>query len=193
MDELIFFSHHLEWRQWLEENHATAEELWVGYFKKGAKKPTLTWPESVDHALCFGWIDGIRKSIDGDRYKIRFTPRRPRSIWSAVNLKRIEELLEEGLMQPAGIKAYETRDEKKTNQYSFERENIALDPGYEAEFKANAKAWAFFQAQVPSYRKPAIHWVMSAKQEATRLKRLATLIKDSEEGERIAPLRRYPR
>ena len=188
--ELIFFAHQSDFRTWLEKNHNKEQELWVGYYKKATKKPSLTWSESVDQALCFGWIDGLRKSIDEESYKIRFTPRKPNSNWSAVNLKKMEELKKKGLMMPAGIAIFEKRNEKKIQQYSFERENVRLDATFEKKFKENIKAWDFFQKMPPSYRKPAIWWVMSAKQEATRQKRLDLLIQCSEEGKKIPQLRR---
>lgn len=191
--DVTFFANPGEFRQWLEENHDSAAELWVGFYKKGSGKPSITWPESVDQALCYGWIDGVRKSIDDQSYAIRFTPRRKASIWSSVNLKRAQELVALGLMRPAGLKAFAERDEQKSKQYSFEREQVELGESHEAEFRANAGAWEFFQSQPPSYRKPAIWWVISAKQETTRRRRLETLIADSAAGRRIAPLRRPER
>ena len=145
----------------------------------------MTWPESVDQALCFGWIDGVRRSIDEDSYSIRFTPRRPNSIWSAVNLKKAEALIEQGLMRPAGQRAFDARDPAKTNRYSFEQQHIAFDADSEKEFRRNRGAWKFFQAQPPGYRKVATFWVMSAKQQATRARRLARLIDTSAAGLRI--------
>ena len=178
-----FFSNPAEFRSWLELHHAAEKELWVGYYKKGTGLPSMTWPESVDEALCFGWIDGIRKSIDGERYMIRFTPRKPRSIWSAVNMNRVEELTREGRMKPEGLRAYEARSEERSAVYSFEqKEPAVLTEAYEREFRANEAAWAFFEAQAAWYRKAAIHLVMSAKKEETRRKRLAQLIEDSSAG-----------
>ncbi|HVU12632.1 MAG TPA: YdeI/OmpD-associated family protein [Phototrophicaceae bacterium] len=188
--EIHYFASPAEFRAWLEANFDTATEVQVGYWKKSTGKPSLTWPESVDQALCFGWIDGVRKSVDADSYTIRFTPRKPTSIWSQVNIRRVEELSKLGLMQPSGLAIFEARDEAKTNQYSFEREEAQFSAEQEATFKGYPKAWEFFWAQPPSYRKPAIWWVVSAKQEATQQKRMATLIEDSENGRRIAPLRR---
>ncbi len=188
--DIRFFASPAEFRDWLTKNFDTAKEVQVGYWKKSTGKPSLTWSESVDQALCFGWIDGVRKSVDADSYTIRFTPRKASSIWSQVNIKRVEELSKLGLMQPSGLKIFEARDQSKTNQYSFEREEAKFSAEQEAEFKAHPKAWEFFGAQPPSYRKPAILWVVDAKQEATRQKRMATLIEDSENGRRIAPLRR---
>ncbi|HET9983341.1 MAG TPA: YdeI/OmpD-associated family protein [Longimicrobiales bacterium] len=188
-----FFATPAEFRAWLERNHDTVRELLVGFYKKGSGRPSITWPESVDEALCFGWIDGVRKSIDAESYTIRFTPRKAGSIWSAMNTKRAAELIELGRMRPAGLAAFEKRDERKTNRYSFEREHVELDAAQQERFRANARAWAFFQAQAPSYRKVATWWVVSAQREATREKRLATLIADSEAGRRIGPLRRDDR
>jgi uncharacterized protein YdeI (YjbR/CyaY-like superfamily) len=189
-----FFATPSAFRTWLEEHHQTAQELWVGFYKTSSGKPSITWPEAVDQALCFGWIDGVRKGIDDSSYTIRFTPRKPQSIWSTVNVKRAQELAQLGLMSPAGLKAFEERDQKKSGLYSYEqRKSSQLDPAYEEQFKANQKAWDFFQSKPPSYQQPAIWWVMSAKQEETRLKRLARLIEDSEHGRTIPPLTRRTR
>jgi len=188
--DITYFVSSADFRQWFEKNYEQATELWVGFYKKGSGKPSITWPEAVDQALCFGWIDGIRKSVDDSSYTIRFTPRKARSIWSAVNIRKIKELTELGLMKPAGLDIFEKRDEKNANLYSFEQESMNLGEVYEKIFRENEKAWSFFQTQVPSYKKPAIWWVISAKQEVTRLSRLKTLIKDSEAGIKIAPLRR---
>lgn len=186
MTEVVFFESPSELRQWLEQNHDQEKELLVGYYKKASGKPSITWQESVDQALCFGWIDGVRKSIDGKSYKIRFTPRKPRSIWSAVNIKRVQELTEQGLMQPTGLKAFEARSEERSEVYSYERGDVKLDDAHEAALKANPKAWAFFQTTAPSYQKAAIWWIISAKKDETKQKRLATLIDDSENG-RLVP------
>jgi uncharacterized protein YdeI (YjbR/CyaY-like superfamily) len=163
----------------------------VGFYKKASGKPSITWPESVDEALCFGWIDGVRKSIDESSYKIRFTPRRPGSIWSAVNIKRAGELIELGRMAPAGLRAFDERKEARSVVYSYEqRDSARLEGDYEAQLRANPQAWDFFQAQPPWYQRAASWWVISAKKEETRLKRLATLIEESAQGRTIAPLRR---
>ncbi len=185
----IFFPKPSDFRQWLEKNHDIVKELWVGYYKKASGIPSITWPESVDEALCFGWIDGLRKSIDKKSYKIRFTPRRTGSHWSAVNIKRVKELKTLGLMQPAGLEAFEKRDEKKSKQAAHEQENIKLPEALELKIKANKKAWDFFQLLAPTYKKTSVWWVISAKQETTRLKRLDTLIASSEKGEKIPPLK----
>ena len=182
-----FFATPAAFRQWLQKNHDSVSELWVGFWKKGTGKASITWPESVDQALCFGWIDGIRKSIDTESYMIRFTPRKRGSVWSAVNTKRAHELTELGLMQPAGERAFAQRDEEKTKQYSFERTDVELSQAQQKQFRANRKAWQFWQSQPPSYRKTATWYVISAKQEATRERRLARLIADSEAGRRLGP------
>lgn len=187
-----FFATPKDFRKWLEKNHDKATELSVGFYKKGSGKPSITWPESVDQALCFGWIDGIRHRIDDECYKIRFTPRKPRSIWSAVNIKRMGELIGEELVHPAGLAAFEKRDEERSRIYAYEREQVRLSPENRAKFKKNRKAWDFFQSQPLSYQKTALWWVASAKQEPTRERRLETLIRDSENGERLAQLRRTP-
>lgn len=186
--EVKFFQTPSELREWLEEHHQTEKELWVGFYKKGSGRPSITWPEAVDQALCFGWIDGIRKSIDADSYMNRLTPRRPGSTWSAVNIKRVGELTELGLMQPAGLAAFEKRDEKKAQLYSYEQANSKLDESYEEQFRANERAWSFFQAQAPWYRRSAYWWIMSAKKEETRLKRLAILIEESERGSKLSTI-----
>jgi uncharacterized protein YdeI (YjbR/CyaY-like superfamily) len=185
-----FFATPVKFRRWLKKNHASTKEFWVGFYRKGTGKPSITWPESVDQALCFGWIDGLRKSCDSESYMIRFTPRKSTSTWSAVNTKRAQDLIRLGLMQPAGGKAFEGRDAKRSKLYSFEQKGAALGTAYEKQFRANRNAWQFFQSQPPGYRKTATWWVVSAKQEATRHRRLATLISDSGAGRRIAPLRR---
>jgi len=186
--EPIFFKSPGEFRKWLEKNHATKTELYAGFYKKHTGKPSMTWPESVDQALCFGWIDGIRKSIDDESYQIRFTTRKPKSNWSAVNILKIEELTKLKLIQPAGIAAFSMREEKRSEIYTYERTPHELSPSFEKKFKANKKAWAYFQSMAPWYKKGAIDWVMRAVKEETIHRRLATLIKDSEEGKKIRPL-----
>lgn len=185
-----FFPSQSDFRKWLEEHHDSADELWVGYYKKDSGIPSITWPQSVDEALCFGWIDGIRKSVDEKSYTIRFTPRRAKSIWSAINIKRVKELKKLGLMRPSGLAAFEKREEHRSEIYSFERKAVVLDKKYESLFKKNKKAWTVFSTMPPSYKKPAMWWVMSAKQEETRLKRLEQLIQDSASGLKIKQLRR---
>jgi len=184
-----FFATPDEFRAWLEAHHETETELVVGFHKKGSGRPSITWPESVDQALCFGWIDGIRRSLDEESYTIRFTPRKPRSTWSAVNINRARELIDEGLMRPAGLAAFEARADDRSAIYSYEqRHSAVLPPEMEERFRANRAAWRFFEAQPPSYRKTAIYWVTSAKKVETRQKRLTTLIEDSANGRRISQL-----
>ena len=178
--DILFFETPKDLRQWFNKNHHKLDEQWIGYYKKGTGLKSITWPESVDEALCFGWIDGIRKSIDEKSYKIRFTPRRPGSIWSAVNVKRAEELISLERMKPSGLKAFRKREEKKTNRYSFEQKTVKLDPSYEKKFKENIKAWDFFIGRAPSYKRTAVWWVMSAKKEETQIRRLTALIEASE-------------
>ncbi|HEX6263012.1 MAG TPA: YdeI/OmpD-associated family protein [Actinomycetota bacterium] len=186
--DAIYFSGADEFRAWMEENHHTAAELYVGFHKKGAGIPSMTWEESVDVALCFGWIDGVRRSVDDERYVIRFTPRRPGSVWSARNIERAKALIEEGRMIPAGLAAFEARREDRS-PYSYERRaSIRLDEDLERRFRRASKAWERFQAMAPSYRKSALHWVMSAKRHETRERRLERLIADSAAGRRVPPL-----
>jgi len=186
----LFFASPAEWRRWLSAHHARKDELWVGFHKRSTGRPSLTWPESVDEALCFGWIDGLRKSLDAERYMIRFTPRRAGSIWSAVNVRRVAELTKRRRMRAAGVRAFKARSAAKTAVYSFEqRKNPRLPPAYAKRFKANAGAWRFFTSQAPWYQRTMTWWVISAKQEPTRLKRLARLIDDSANGRRINPMK----
>lgn len=187
----LFFATPAEWRRWLKKNHNKERELWVGFHKKGTGRKSITWPESVDEALCFGWIDGIRKSLGDDSYVIRFTPRKRGSIWSNVNTKRVAELTEAKRMHRAGLDAFKARDPKKSGIYLFEqRQNAKLTAEETKKFKANKKAWEHFQSTAPGYRRIATHWVSSAKRDETRARRLATLIKDCEAGRRIGLLRR---
>ena len=175
-----FFLHQSEFRKWLEKNHQKETELLVGFYKVDSGKPSMTWSQSVDEALCFGWIDGVRKSIDKYSYQIRFTQRKSTSIWSTVNIQKIEDLIEQGLMKPAGLASFENRKENKSKIYSYENEEVKFSAEFEKQFKGNKIAWDYFQSLAPSYRKPSTNWVMSAKQEATRIKRLNELINDSE-------------
>jgi uncharacterized protein YdeI (YjbR/CyaY-like superfamily) len=175
-----------DFRAWLEQHHDSARELWVGYHKKHTGKPSMTWPESVDEALCFGWIDGVRKRIDDDRYMIRFSPRRTGSIWSAVNVARVGELTARGRMRPSGLAAFEARREDRSGIYSYEqRDRAVLDPAFERRFRAKKRAWADFEARPRSYRQAVIRWVMTAKKPETRERRLQTLIDASAAGEPI--------
>jgi uncharacterized protein YdeI (YjbR/CyaY-like superfamily) len=182
--EPTFFKTPASFRDWLQQYADIETELLVGFYKTGSGKPSITWPQSVDEALCFGWIDGVRKSLDPESYTIRFTPRKATSIWSAVNIKKVAELTEKGLMLPAGLAAYAKRKEERSAIYSFENEAMELKPEYEQQFKANKKAWEFFQKQAPWYKKTSVHRIMTAKQEKTQLSRLETLIRVSEKGER---------
>jgi uncharacterized protein YdeI (YjbR/CyaY-like superfamily) len=180
-----FFTSAARFQQWLEKNHDKKDELLVGFHKKASGKKSVTYPEALDEALAFGWIDGVRKSLDDTSYTIRFTPRRPRSIWSLVNTKRVEELTKLGRMKPSGLKAFALRDPKRTGIYAFETTPQALSADYEKTFRSEKQAWEFFQKQPPGYRRTAIFWVMNAKQEQTRLRRLGQLISDSAEGRRL--------
>lgn len=187
----LFFATPADLRRWLDANHSTAKELWVGFYKKESGRPSITWPESVDEALCVGWIDGIRKRLDDESYVIRFTPRKPQSTWSAVNIARVAELKRNGRMRPAGLAAFERRSDEKSAIYSYEQRTTAeFDESAERQFRANPKAWEFFQAQAPWYRRTATYKVISAKREETRQKRLAQLIADSAAGRRIRELDR---
>jgi uncharacterized protein YdeI (YjbR/CyaY-like superfamily) len=189
--EPTFFPTPADLRDWLERNHEKEKELLVGFYKKGSGKPSITWPELVDEALCFGWIDGIRRGIDDESYTIRLTPRKPTSNWSSVNIRRVGELTSEGRMTPAGLAAFEKRSEHRSGVYAYEqRKQAKLEPDQEREFRANAEAWSFFQAQPAGYRQTATYWVVNAKREETRRKRLATLIDDSASGRRLRHLTR---
>lgn len=186
MAEPIFFRSPAEFRRWLERNHDKRDELWLGYYKKASGKPSLTWAEAVDQALCFGWIDGVRKSLDAERSIQRFTPRRPKSNWSAVNVANVERLKKAGLMHPAGIAAFENRTEARSGLYSYEqRKELRFAPAQMKRFKANKTAWAFFESQLPGYRQIQIYWVVSAKKEETRERRLQKLIDACAEGRRL--------
>jgi uncharacterized protein YdeI (YjbR/CyaY-like superfamily) len=187
--EATFFETPSEFRDWLEEHHDSEEVLWVGYYKVATGKPSMRWEESVREALCFGWIDGLRKSIDDESYKIRFTPRNPNSHWSKKNIEMVEELIEEDRMQPPGLKAFEQMDKDNAKQASYERKSVELKKEYKDKIKANEKAWTFFQELAPGYTKTSVHWVMSAKQENTRQRRLKILIESCEEGKKIPPRR----
>jgi len=184
-----FFATAAAWRAWLEANHLQAAELYVGFYKTMSGKPSMTWPESVDEALCFGWIDGVRKRLDIDAYMIRFTPRKPSSIWSEINVAKIEALRKAGKMRDAGEAAFAKRTVAKSGVYSFERAEAARFSKPQLQrFKRDPTAWAFFEMQAPWYQRTAAHWVTSAKQEVTRERRLQILIADSAAGRRIGPL-----
>lgn len=185
-----FFKSPPDFRKWLAKNHTSASELLVGFYKKDSGKPSITWPESVDQALCFGWIDGIRRRIDDVSYSIRFTPRKKISTWSVVNIKRAQELIEEGLMQGSGLKAFEARKEYRSGIYSYEQRSPELPPEYHKLLKKNRAALEFLDGQSASYRKAANWYVLSAKREETRLKRLNHVIESSAKGESISHLLR---
>lgn len=184
----LFFPKQSDLRKWFKKNHLKEKELIVGFYKVNSGKPSITWTQSVDEALCFGWIDGIRRSIDDESYSIRFTPRRPKSIWSAINIGKVGELKEKGLMEPAGMAAFGKREEHRSKIYAYEKRTSILSPDFEKKLKANKKAWTFFKSLAPSIQNISIHWIMSAKQEKTKLSRFDKLIKDSETGSKIKPL-----
>ncbi|MEP6822608.1 MAG: YdeI/OmpD-associated family protein [Chthoniobacterales bacterium] len=187
----LFFATPKDLRAWLRANHQSATEQWVGFYRKDSGRPSITWPESVDEALCVGWIDGLRKGVDAASYMIRFTPRKKASTWSAVNIARVAELTREKRMRPAGLKAFEQRTKAKSGIYAYEqRQQATLDPAAEKSFRAETAAWGFFRAQPAGYRKTAIWWVVSGKRTETRAKRLATLMQDSKTGVRLKQLRR---
>jgi len=183
-----FFATPAGFRRWLEKNHARSRELWVGFHKRGTGRASITWPESVDQALCFGWIDGVRYRIDEVSYRIRFSPRQPKSVWSNVNVKRVAALKKLGLMTAAGLAAFAKADPKKSGIYAYERSHAKLGAAYEKTFKANKKAWTFFRAQAPWYQRTLTYFVVSAKREETRQKRLATLIVACQAGRRLGLL-----
>lgn len=180
-----FFADQDAFREWLKENHDKRDELIVGYYKVKSGKASMTWPESVDQALCFGWIDGIRRTIDGESYCIRFTPRRDGSNWSSVNIEKVENLKEAGLMRAPGLEAYEKRTESRSEIYGYERKALELDPEFLARFKKEKKAWVHFTSQSPYVRKTAQNWVMSAKMEKTREKRFLKLLEVCRKGEKV--------
>jgi uncharacterized protein YdeI (YjbR/CyaY-like superfamily) len=189
MPKPIFFATPSEFRAWLARHHAEDVELWVGFYKRNTGRPSLTWPESVDCGLCFGWIDGIRKSLGSTSYMIRFTPRKPTSTWSAINIKRVAELTKMGLMQPSGRKAFQECKDDKSGIYSYEQRKMAtLSAAQEKEFRAKKPAWEYFQSQPPWYRRTAAFWIASAKKEETRQKRLAALIESSGHQRRVEPV-----
>ncbi len=188
MTDTYFFNDQIDFNNWLEKNHSKVNEVWVGYFKKNTGKAGMTWSESVDVALCFGWIDGIRKSIDKDSYQIRFTPRKTNSVWSAVNVKKIKELIDLGLMKREGLKLYNERSSKEG--YSVKDRNVELSKEFFKKIKSHKSAWKFFNNLAPSYRRDSIWWVMSAKKEETRLRRLNVLITSSEAEFKIPSLRK---
>ena len=183
--EPLYFKNQEEFRAWLEKNHKKEAECIVGYYKVSTGKPSLTWSESVDQAICYGWIDGIRRSIDEESYCIRFTPRRPDSNWSKVNIKKVKELTSKGLMKPAGIEVFKNRKKEKSGVYSYENDLLRFTDQFDKQFRQNKQAWDFYQNQPPSYRKTIIQWVMSAKQEKTRQSRFDKLVAASMDNKRI--------
>lgn len=183
--QVTFFSNRIEFRKWLLAHHNTEKEILVGYYKVNTGKPSMTWSDSVDEALCFGWIDSVRRSINEESYCIRFTPRKPNSIWSNVNITKVEELTRTGMMQKAGLDAFGKRKNEKSGIYSFENDNRTLDSSLEMIFQNNISAWNFFVNQPPSYQKSIIHWIQAAKQEKTRISRLEKAIAASAEKKRI--------
>jgi uncharacterized protein YdeI (YjbR/CyaY-like superfamily) len=188
-EEAVFFPSPGAWRDWLLEHGESQDILWVGFWRRGTDRPTLTWDEAVDEALCHGWIDGLRRRVDDQRYRIRFTPRRPRSMWSAKNLKRVAELETAGRMRPRGTAAFEARPAEPAGYSSERSKPVTLPTAYREQLEASPSAAAFFDAQPPGYRRLSIHWVISAKREETRLRRLAALIEDSANGLKVKPLR----
>jgi uncharacterized protein YdeI (YjbR/CyaY-like superfamily) len=185
-DSPIFFAKPAALRAWLENHHETKREQWIGFHRKASRRPSITWPEAVDEALCFGWIDGLRKTIDAESYKIRFTPRRPTSNWSAINLRRMKELVREGRVRPAGIKAFQKRVPERSGIYSYEnRKSATLSAAARKQFLADTVAWKFFQQQPASYRQTTIWWVASAKRPQTQQDRLRKLIAFSKAGRRL--------
>jgi uncharacterized protein YdeI (YjbR/CyaY-like superfamily) len=180
-----YFPTSADFRAWLTENHAQHTELFVGFHKKDSGKPSITYHEALDQALCFGWIDGVRKSVNATSYMVRFTPRKPKSYWSKVNTNRANQLIKQGLMHSVGLKVFAARDQVTTRRYSFERETAKLNPADAKQFESNAKAWAFFQSQPPYYKRVCTFWVVSGKQETTRQRRLQALIATSAQNRRL--------
>jgi uncharacterized protein YdeI (YjbR/CyaY-like superfamily) len=186
--DLKFFKTPAEFRKWLDKNHSDVAELWLAFYKKDSGRPSITYSEALDQALCYGWIDGVRKAVDDISYTQRFTPRKPDSIWSLVNIRRVNELTQVGRMMAPGVAAFATRDEERAKKYSYENRARTLGEEYEKKFRAKKTAWEFYQAQAPWYRRTSSFWVTSAKQEATRLRRLEQLIACSARGERLPQL-----
>lgn len=184
-----FFKNPEAFRRWLEKTHDRVDEQWIGFYKKASGKPSMTWPESVDVALSFGWIDGVRKSMDEESYTIRFTPRREGSVWSSTNIASARRLIESGSMEPSGLAAFERRREDRSRVYSFEQGEVALSEELESRLRADRKAWTYWQAQPPSYRRTVTWWIISAKRAETRLRRLQALINDSAAGQWVKPMR----
>ena len=188
-DDVLFFTSTGELRDWFDANHQTADELWLGYHKKRTGRPTITWSEAVDEALCVGWIDSVRYSLHDDRSAQRFTPRRPGSVWSAINVRKVGELSAQGRMRPAGLAAFEARDPDRTAIYSHEQAEASLTDDETALIRADEAAWADWQRRAPSYRRTVTHWIVSAKKTETRARRLDALIEASAAGEPVGPMR----
>jgi uncharacterized protein YdeI (YjbR/CyaY-like superfamily) len=188
MSAPVFFKSAAEFRRWLQKHHDRAEEIMVGFYRKDSGRKGISYPEAVDEALCFGWIDGVRRKVDGESYTNRFSPRKKRSYWSAVNVKRAEDLITAGRMAPPGLRTFESRDAERSREYSFERETAALPPAYVKEFRRDSGAWAFFESQSASYKRMASWFVMSARKDETRERRLARVIADSARRRRIDQL-----
>lgn len=186
-DKLRFFRSPSAFRRWLEKNHDKEQELWIGFYRKDSGKGGITYHQALDEALCFGWIDGIRKKVDGDSFTNRFTPRKKNSIWSNVNIAHVERLTREQRMMQPGIAAFSAKDPSRAGVYSFEREKAELEPDMKKRFRQNEKAWKYFEAQPPYYRRMAAWWIISAKRDVTREKRLAELISVSAKEMRLAP------
>ncbi len=180
-----FFANQLEFRAWLNQNYQTETELIVGFYKVNSAKPSMTWSESVDQALCFGWIDSVRRTVDNESYSIRFTPRKKTSIWSAINIEKVEKLTKAGLMTAEGLQAFSLLNKNKAEIYSYENDAVSLDSSFETQFKENVIAWDFFVKQAPSYKKVIIHWIMNAKREETQISRLEKTIKACEQQKRM--------
>jgi uncharacterized protein YdeI (YjbR/CyaY-like superfamily) len=191
--ELKYFKSSSEFRKWLEKNHSKASELWVGFYKVSSNLKSTSYKEAVDQALCFGWIDGLKKKVDEQSYTHRFTPRKSKSNWSTTNINRVGELTKLGLMHPIGTKVFNQRNKKKIRQYSYERQTLTLDKSFLQSFQTYINAWSFFISQPPSYQKVAQFWVMSVKKEETRLRRLNTLIEDSANNKKIAAVTLEPK
>ncbi|HEX6650209.1 MAG TPA: YdeI/OmpD-associated family protein [Pyrinomonadaceae bacterium] len=188
-----FFNTRDEFREWLEQNHDSVSELLIGFHKKSSGKQSITYPEALDEALCYGWIDGVRRKLNETSYVQRFTPRKPTSIWSLINVNHVERLKKEGRMRPPGLKAYELRDPKRTGIYSFENRPKELSPAYEKRFRQNKAAWKFFQEQAPYYKRLVIYRIMEAKKEETQIRRLEELIEYSAKGQRLGLMTTKPK
>jgi uncharacterized protein YdeI (YjbR/CyaY-like superfamily) len=188
-----FFSRPAQFREWLATNHNRAGELLVGFHKKSSGKKSITYAEALDEALCFGWIDGVRKNLNEASYTIRFTPRKSRSIWSLVNVRHVERLQKQGRMQAPGLEAYARRDPKRTGIYAFENAQKELPAEYDRALRKNKTAWKYFEQQPPYYKKTIVHWVTSARKEETRLRRLQQLIDSCEKGVRVGLLNPKPK